>query len=34
MHTFPDNTIQHNKKMKILGILFLIVLLIIASKMI
>lgn len=34
MHTFPDNTIQHNKKMKILGILFLIVLLIIVSKMI
>ncbi len=34
MHTSPDNTVQHNKKMKILGILFLIVLLIIVSKMI
>ena len=32
MHTFLDNTIQHNKKMKILGILFLIILLIIVSK--
>ena len=34
MHTFPDNTIQYNKKMKILGILFLIILLILVSKMI
>ena len=34
MHTFPDNKIQHNKKMKILGILFLIVLLTVVSKMI
>ena len=34
MHTFLDNTTQYNKRMKILGILFLIILLIVVSKMV
>ena len=34
MHTFPDNTHKHKKRMKILGILFLIILLTIVLKMV
>lgn len=34
MRTFPDNTTQFNKNMKILGILFLIILLIFVSKIV